>query len=160
MTHKLKYDILQHKESDFMQFVEYCPRCGDIGVVSDHKCVSCNCQTIETKYSLEEYFKDRTKIKQIIIELYKNSSEFSEELFNARENKMRQKMYGSMSKEEKNVLKDIEVIPDKNVVKCPKCGSTAVSTGAKGFSIVTGFIGSGQTVNRCGNCGHKWRPKG
>lgn len=49
---------------------------------------------------------------------------------------------------------------NKNILKCPKCGSTAISTGARGFSIVTGFLGAGQTVNRCGNCGHKWKPKG
>jgi len=65
-----------------------------------------------------------------------------------------------MTKEEKTVLQDMGAIPNNNITKCPKCGSTAVSTGARGFSIVTGFIGSGQTVNRCGNCGHKWRPKG
>lgn len=46
-----------------------------------------------------------------------------------------------------------------NTLKCPKCGSTAVTTGQRGFSIVTGFIGSSQTMNRCGRCGYKWKPK-
>lgn len=46
------------------------------------------------------------------------------------------------------------------VLTCPKCGSTAVTTGQRGFSIVTGFIGSSQTMNRCGKCGYKWKPKG
>lgn len=54
----------------------------------------------------------------------------------------------------------MESTQSKDIIKCPKCGSTAVSTGARGFSIVTGFLGSGQTVNRCGNCGHKWKPRG
>lgn len=54
----------------------------------------------------------------------------------------------------------LEPNQQKDTLKCPKCGSTAVSTGARGFSIVTGFLGSGQTVNRCGNCGHKWKPRG
>lgn len=48
----------------------------------------------------------------------------------------------------------------KNTVTCPRCGSTAITTGNRGFSIVTGFLGSGKTVNRCGNCGYKWEPKG
>lgn len=43
--------------------------------------------------------------------------------------------------------------------KCPRCGSTSISTGARGFSWITGFLGSSKTVNRCGNCGHKWEPK-
>lgn len=44
-------------------------------------------------------------------------------------------------------------------VKCPKCNSTQITTGSRGFSIVTGFIGAGNTVNRCAKCGYKWTPK-
>lgn len=44
-------------------------------------------------------------------------------------------------------------------LRCPKCTSTNVSTGSRGYSLVWGFVGSGKTVNRCGNCGHKWAPK-
>lgn len=47
---------------------------------------------------------------------------------------------------------------DNNVVKCPKCGSTNVTAGQRGYSLLTGFIGSGNTVNRCAKCGHKWKP--
>jgi len=47
-----------------------------------------------------------------------------------------------------------------DTLTCPKCGSTAVTTGQRGYSIVTGFIGSSQTMNRCGKCGYKWKPKG
>lgn len=45
-------------------------------------------------------------------------------------------------------------------LRCPKCGSTNVTTGARGYSMVTGFIGSGKTVNRCGKCGNVWKPRG
>lgn len=41
---------------------------------------------------------------------------------------------------------------------CPKCKSTNVVTGQRGFSLMTGFLGSNKTVNRCANCGHKWEP--
>lgn len=43
-------------------------------------------------------------------------------------------------------------------IKCPKCGSTAVTTGQRGYSLWTGFLGAGKTVNRCGSCGYKWKP--
>lgn len=43
-------------------------------------------------------------------------------------------------------------------LKCPRCGSTAVTTGQRGFSILTGFLGSNKTVNRCGKCGYTWKP--
>ena len=48
---------------------------------------------------------------------------------------------------------------DANQICCPKCHSTQITTGARGFSIVTGFIGANKTVNRCAKCGHKWTPK-
>lgn len=41
---------------------------------------------------------------------------------------------------------------------CPRCGSTSISTGSRGWKWTTGFIGSGKTVNRCANCGHMWEP--
>ena len=46
-----------------------------------------------------------------------------------------------------------------NTPKCPKCGSTAITTTSRGWKWTTGFIGSGQTINRCGNCGHTWKPR-
>lgn len=42
---------------------------------------------------------------------------------------------------------------------CPKCGSTAISTGARGVNYLWGFIGASKTVNRCSNCGYTWKPK-
>lgn len=41
---------------------------------------------------------------------------------------------------------------------CPKCGSLEYNAGAKGFSVVTGFIGSGKTVITCLRCGNRWKP--
>lgn len=45
-----------------------------------------------------------------------------------------------------------------NQPHCPKCGSTSISTVNRGFSIVTGFIGSGSPRNVCQKCGYKWKP--
>ena len=45
-----------------------------------------------------------------------------------------------------------------NKVKCPKCGSISITAGQRGYSLLTGFIGSSKTVNRCANCGNRWKP--
>lgn len=45
-----------------------------------------------------------------------------------------------------------------SLLLCPKCGNPDVVTGQRGFSLMTGFIGSNKTINRCGRCGHKWEP--
>ena len=47
---------------------------------------------------------------------------------------------------------------ETEVLKCPSCGSTLVTTGERGYSIIWGFLGAGSTVNRCGKCGFKWKP--
>ena len=47
---------------------------------------------------------------------------------------------------------------DRDVICCPKCGSTEYHAGVRGFSLVTGFIGSGKTVLTCLKCGHRWKP--
>lgn len=47
---------------------------------------------------------------------------------------------------------------EKNLPKCPRCGSTSITAGTRGYSLIWGFIGSGNTVNRCSKCGHKWKP--
>lgn len=43
-------------------------------------------------------------------------------------------------------------------VSCPRCGSTQIQTGKRGYSLMTGFLGASKTVNRCANCGYKWTP--
>lgn len=49
--------------------------------------------------------------------------------------------------------------PKESVIRCPKCSSTQITTGARGYSMMWGFMGAGKTVNRCAKCGHKWEPK-
>ena len=49
---------------------------------------------------------------------------------------------------------------EKSALKCPKCGSTNIATGARGVNHFWGFIGASKTVNRCGKCGYTWKPRG
>lgn len=48
--------------------------------------------------------------------------------------------------------------PSKDQIHCPKCNSTAITTGARGVNNFWGLIGASKTVNRCGNCGYTWKP--
>ena len=47
---------------------------------------------------------------------------------------------------------------NNNVVCCPKCGSTAIATINRGFSLVWGVLGSGSARNVCQACGYKFIP--
>lgn len=46
-----------------------------------------------------------------------------------------------------------------STVSCPKCGYTDIAVANRGFSIITGFIGSGKSMNVCKKCGYKWKPR-
>lgn len=46
---------------------------------------------------------------------------------------------------------------EKNKPKCPTCGSTSLATVNRGYSFLTGFLGSGKPMNVCQSCGHKWK---
>lgn len=48
--------------------------------------------------------------------------------------------------------------PIDDIIRCPRCKSTTITTGSRGYSLLWGFLGSGSTVNRCGNCGYTWKP--
>ena len=39
---------------------------------------------------------------------------------------------------------------------CPRCYSTDVTIGKRGYNVVFGLVGSSKTINRCGKCGHTW----
>lgn len=68
------------------------------------------------------------------------------------------------------VLGDVDVLPEGREsytgisttggVKCPQCGSTAVTTGSRGLNWTFGAIGAASTVNRCSVCGFTWYPRG
>ena len=45
----------------------------------------------------------------------------------------------------------------KGIPCCAKCGSSSIATINRGYSMVTGFIGSGKPVNVCQKCGYKWQ---
>lgn len=46
-----------------------------------------------------------------------------------------------------------------NLVHCPRCDSTQIVTGQRGYSLMWGFLGSNKTMNRCASCGYKWEPR-
>lgn len=56
-------------------------------------------------------------------------------------------------------LTRIKPEPVSHQVRCPKCSSTQITAGQRGYNLMWGFIGSNKTMNRCANCGYKWEPK-
>lgn len=53
-------------------------------------------------------------------------------------------------------IERVRKLSSKN--RCPNCNSDQIATSSRGYSLLWGFLGSGSTVNRCGNCGYTWKP--
>lgn len=45
-----------------------------------------------------------------------------------------------------------------NLVRCPKCKSTAIATINRGYSLLGGWFGSGEPINVCQKCGYRFEP--
>lgn len=126
--------------------MKICMNCGNIVHESKEQCQMCKSNLLEhvdTDATIGEYIK-LSKISsdghfiKAMLELHKqNIIEYQLKL-------------GQLTQSSLNT---------QNTLTCPKCGSTNVTTGARGWKWTTGFIGSGKTVNRCGNCGYTWKPK-
>lgn len=55
-------------------------------------------------------------------------------------------------------LKSLSAKEKSKIPHCPRCGSTAIATTSRGYSVLWGFVGSGNPMNVCQNCGHKFKP--
>ena len=144
--------------------VKVCPKCGSFCKDyhdRDTLCDVCNEKMVTTNFRDEDYAtalksEKEAEFLQRIRERYViNSPEFDEKLYNEvidKEYMENMRVDALMESLSKNSQKN-------NVLKCPKCGSTAITTGQRGFSLISGFWGSGKTMNRCGNCGYKWKPR-
>lgn len=54
--------------------------------------------------------------------------------------------------------RELEILAESMEVKCPRCGNKDIGVANRGYSMWTGFFGSGKSMNVCKNCGYKWKP--
>lgn len=144
-----------------------CPRCGNDDDLTDnepHICSNCSYEhPIKTEYTSKEVgsvggSKEIREFIQIQREKYTlHSDVFDEQLYQQLiDNEAERRRQFELQRRERELLRGAET--SSNLPRCPKCGSTSITTGQRGYSFWTGFLGSGTTVNRCANCGHKWKP--
>lgn len=137
-----------------------CPECGkEISNKSD-KCIHCgyplkkanmcvlNGKETDLSFLLDESYSILYKVRDVI------------QLSNSSIDKVKPVVDKIVqTKEIPKVLNlPIQQAEEDNKPKCPKCGSKSIATTNRGFSVITGFIGSGSPRNVCQNCGYKWKP--
>ena len=143
----------------------YCKKCGTVTFslkkdLSKELCMMCGTlgtrQFVPKQY-LDEYGNLKPGAKeQIFEELVKTSSEFDQEAHDRVPLVLAQ--YERQSATLAAEAKGQDTSNTSSSVRCPKCGSYSVATTNRGYSLLTGFIGSGSPRNVCQKCGHKWKP--
>ncbi|WP_418206056.1 hypothetical protein [Anaerotignum faecicola] len=135
----------------------YCIDCKHIGRLTNmyfdkcEKCISDNCIIFHNKITIPLYEIDM--LKQV-----SRDKKFLQAMVDLQENDIIEyQMRINQIEQQINIQKHQS---QSNQPRCPKCGSTAISTGARGVNYLWGFIGASKTVNRCSNCGHTWKPRG
>ncbi len=142
-----------------------CPECGqEISDKSD-KCIHCGFplrntpflqENINGKYYDINFLTDKSISQAKKITMLREMTNYDIDLMDAK--KMVLKYHPTIQQQESNQKEQDE--RSKNQIHCPKCNSTAITTGARGVSWFWGTIGSSKTVNRCANCGYTWKPNG
>lgn len=115
----------------------YCLRKDDF--ISNFKCSDCNCLEAKLEEN-DQYLATRCKNcgrQEIVLEKHTT--------INHRHNSS-------------NCTTSNNKINNSLTPKCPKCGSTSITTAKRGYKLLTGFIGSSKMLNTCQNCGHQWKP--
>lgn len=141
-----------------------CPECGkEISDKSD-KCIHCGyplqdkskniCVINGKEYDLSFLLDDSTEYKDKLIMF----SQLTDCYIIAAMDEIKKISETKIIPSFLNITTKAQIKEENNKPHCPKCGSSAITTVNRGFSIVAGFIGSGSPRNVCQKCGHKWKP--
>ena len=115
-------------------------------------CPYCNTPTQDSPITEEEF--------EIIDEASNSNRQFLEAMIKLKETDIieyesRMSQFRSQVHQQKVAEKQESSKPK---LTCPKCGSSEVTEGTRGFTLTTGFLGSGNFRYVCKRCGNKWKP--
>lgn len=125
-----------------------------------NKCMKCGGELEETNLENRElmYIQRISKNPDYILAMNdlkgKDIIEFESKMENIRQQLSDRDNQAKVQRETQQKTEEKEA----NQVKCPKCGSTQIGVTNRGYSLLSGFIGSGSARNVCQNCGYKWKP--
>ena len=122
---------------------------------NEYICPYCNNKLIDTfitenEFNLIEDISDSDRqFLEAMIELKKNDPiEYQLKMSQFKANLSQQESAKQIAEQKSNAPQ----------LTCPKCGSTNIAEGTRGFTLTTGFIGSGKFRYVCKDCGNKWKP--
>ncbi len=124
-----------------------------VKVPDNMQCTKCGNNLTETKLTVEEFKVLSTVSKNISFILAMIKLKETDII----EYESRMSQFRSQVQQQKVAEKAVEE-KSKPKLTCPKCGSSEVTEGTRGFTLTTGFLGSGNFRYVCKRCGNKWKP--
>lgn len=118
-------------------------------------------RSIDYKYTYSNIDERYISLFEEITEYTLNSNEYDYNKFISLDKQMDKLIINLITEHNKEIESQIQQDTneeERNVIHCPKCGSTQITTGQRGYSLFSGFLGSNKTVNRCAACGYSWKP--
>ena len=148
-----------------------CPECGKEISDKSETCIHCGyplsekniCYINGTKYDLSFVFEYKWEERTIPMKMIIDLTDCTLNSVGAAVNEMFKTgvIPKTLTLEKKKSRPQTQTVkPKADTITCPKCGSANIQTTNRGFSLVTGFIGSGSPRNVCQKCGFKWKPGG
>ena len=124
------------------------------------KCPRCNEDLVEMNIEIPELMKIQTASKDPNYIIAMNDLKAKDIIeYTERYNKLVNQQHEiEVQKKAADKAKREAEERDANQVRCPKCGSTQIGVTNRGYSLLSGFIGSGSARNVCQNCGYSWKP--
>ena len=144
----------------------FCSRCG-----KENQEGSCFCAYCGTPFKNIISIQNEGELKKEEIDLiyYKANLQMQQETLRLQQQELEEKKKQNRLQEEQLRLQEKQY---KKMAKCPRCGSTSLSTHKKGYGIgkgivgaavagplglMAGNIGSGKVMVTCLNCGYKFK---
>lgn len=150
---KSMFSISSNKPEDYAgilsgESLDLCPGCGN-------KLTPAPNMSFNDMFNFCEYGNNDPGFVATMFDLYTNDIiKYTNQMniINAKAEEESQKRY------DEYLAKQKAEEEERNTIRCPRCGSTQITTGQRGYSLFSGFLGSNKTVNRCANCGYSWKP--
>lgn len=137
--------------------VSYCPICGYVDLSGkENTCMHCDFVLGITNEYFDEICSQvdadsKDGVEEYVRQLYVYSDDrFNEDIMLKRE-------------DENNISEQVDyyedfILHEDKTVRCPECNSKEIAVANRGYSLLWGVIGSGNSMNVCKNCGYKWKP--
>lgn len=148
----------------------FCTQCGKQNQADSRFCSNCGTPISSSNFTLDTTQNINTSYYQANLQMQQEAIRIQQEQLLLERRKLEEAK--RLAAEQKR-LADIQQQQYNELAKCPRCGSTALSSNKKGYGVgkaligvavfgpvglLAGGVGANKVVATCLKCGHKFKP--